>query len=71
MPVNTVRPLVYIVEWSDPDPPYCGGIAGIFATRDEAKALVDRFKFNHARVIEWPLGFGDLPHAENQHYQTA
>jgi len=64
-----VDKLVFIVEWSDPDPPYAGGIAGVFDNREDAKRLVEKFKFNHARITEWPVGFGGLPKAEQDAYK--
>jgi hypothetical protein len=55
---------LYIVEWHEQDPPYAGGIAGVFDSREAARELVARFTHNHAHITEWPLNFGDLPKAE-------
>lgn len=66
-----VRKLLFIVEWSDPQPPYFGGIAGVFDNIEEARALVARFKGNYARITDWPVNFGGLPKAEEDYQDAA
>jgi hypothetical protein len=59
-----IQRLVFVVEWHEPDPPYSGGIAGIFDNLEDARRLVARFAHNHARIVDWPINFGGLPKAE-------
>ena len=67
----TVRKLLFIVEWSDNNPPYMGGIAGVFDNIVDARALVAQFKGHHARILDWPVNFGGLPKAERDYQDAA